>query len=216
LCMKKYQSGATAIAVEEREPESGGAHPAILVLHGSMGAGSYWLGRFVPAFNKIGAAAYAPRYFQKTRSLFATQKTILDGKHFPAWLTAVRDAVSFVAERPNVDARRIGVLGFSLGGYLAMALAAEDRRIRTVISLSGGIPPGWEDKTTRGMAPVLVLHGANDPVVPVSEAYKAERVFKDRGVDCEVEVYPGERHWMAGAAHARVLTRCSEFLKRNL
>jgi dienelactone hydrolase len=174
------------------------------------------LGRFVPAFDEIGAAAYAPRYFQKTRSLIATQKTILDGKHFPAWLAAVRDAVSFVAERPTVDAQRIGVLGFSLGGFLAMALAAEDRRIRAVISLSGGMPPGWEDRATQGMAPVLVLHGASDPVVPVAEAYKAERVLKERGVACEVEVYPGERHWMAGAAHARVLTRCSEFLKRNL
>jgi dienelactone hydrolase len=214
--MKKYQSGTASIAVEEREPGSGGAHPAILVLHGSMGAGSYWLGRFVPAFDEIGAAAYAPRYFQKTRSLIATQKTILDGKHFPAWLAAVRDAVSFVAERPNVDAQRIGVLGFSLGGFLAMALAAEDRRIRAVISLSGGMPPGWEDQATQGMAPVLVLHGANDPVVPVAEAHKAERVLKEHEVACEVEVYPGERHWMAGAAHARVLTRCSEFLKRNL
>jgi carboxymethylenebutenolidase len=214
--MKRYQSGTTFIGLEEREPESGGAHPAILVLHGSMGAGSYWMGRFVPAFAEIDAAAYAPRYFQKTRSLIATQKTILDGKHFPAWLAAVRDAVSYVAERPNVDARSIAVLGFSLGGFLAMALAAEDRRIQAVISLSGGMPPGWEDKATPGMAPVLVLHGANDPVVPVSEAYKAERILKERGVDCELEVYSGERHWMAGAAHARVLRRCAEFLKNDL
>jgi carboxymethylenebutenolidase len=214
--MKKYQSGTVAIAVEEREPESGDKHPAILVLHGSMGAGSYWLGRFVPAFEQIGAAAYAPRYFQKTRTLLATQKTIRDGKHFPEWLAAAKDAVSFAAEQPKVDARRIGVLGFSLGGFLAMALAAEDRRIRAVISLSGGMPPGWEDRATQGMAPVLVLHGASDPVVPVSEAHKAEQVLKERGVDCELEIYPGERHWMAGAAHARVLTRCSEFLKKNL
>ena len=90
-----------------------------------MGAGSYWLNRFAPSFTAVNAAAYAPRYFQKTRTLLATQKTILDGKHFPAWLAAARDAITFVTRQPSVDAQRIGVLGFSLGGFLATALAAE-------------------------------------------------------------------------------------------
>ena len=66
------------------------------------------------------------------------------------------------------------------------------------------------------MAPVLLLHGEKDPVVPVAETYKAERQLKERGVHCEAEVYPGERHWMGGATHARVLTRCSTFLTRYL
>ena len=151
--MKTYQSGAVSIAVEQREPETAGAHPAILVLHGSMGAGSYWMGRVAPTLSRLGIAAYAPRYLQKTGSLLATSKEILDGKHFPAWLAAVRDAVSYVAERPVIDARRIGVLGFSLGGYLAMALAVEDRRIRAVIEVSGGLPPGWADQVSKGHGP---------------------------------------------------------------
>ncbi|HEY4050117.1 MAG TPA: alpha/beta fold hydrolase [Acidobacteriaceae bacterium] len=214
--MKTYQSGAVSIAVEQREPKTTDAHPGMLVLHGSMGAGSYWMGRFAPTLTRLGIAAYAPRYLQKTGSLLATSKKILDGKHFPAWLAAVRDAVSYVAERPGIDAQRIGILGFSLGGYLAMALAAEERRIRAVIELSGGLPPGWEDQVSTGMAPVLLLHGTNDTVVPVAEAYRAERVLKERGVVCELEVFPGERHWITGAAQARLLMRCGEFLEKNL
>jgi carboxymethylenebutenolidase len=214
--MKTYQSGAVSIAVEQREPETSDAHPGMLVLHGSMGAGSYWMGRFAPTLARLGIAAYAPRYLQKTGSLLATSKKILDGKHFPAWLAAVRDAVSYVAERPGIDAQRIGILGFSLGGYLAMALAAEERRIRAVIELSGGLPPGWEDQVSTGMAPVLLLHGTNDAVVPVAEAYRAERVLKERGVVCELEVFPGERHWITGTAQDRLLKRCAEFLEKNL
>jgi carboxymethylenebutenolidase len=214
--MTTYQSGAVSIAVERREPETTDAHPGVLVLHGSMGAGSYWMGRFAPTLTRLGIAAYAPRYLQKTGSLLATSKKILDGKHFPAWLAAVRDAVSYVAERPGIDEQRIGILGFSLGGYLAMALAAEERRIRAVISLSGGLPPGWEGQVSTGMAPVLLLHGTNDAVVPVAEAYRAERVLKERGVVCELEVFPGERHWITGAAQARLLMRCAEFLEKNL
>ena len=216
LCMKTYQSGTVSIAVEQRDAKTAGAHPGMLVLHGSMGAGSYWLGRFAPTLNQLGMAVYAPRYLQKTGSWLATSKTILDGKHFPAWLAAVRDAVSYVAEQPGIDTQRIGVLGFSLGGYLAMALAAEERRIRAVIALSGGLPPGWEDKVSADMAPVLLLHGSDDPVVPVAEAYRAERMLKERGVVCELAVFPGERHWITGAAQARLLLRCEEFLKANL
>jgi carboxymethylenebutenolidase len=99
-----------SIGVEQIEPVTAGAHPGILVLHGSMGAGSYWLGQFAPTLTGLGIAAYAPRFLQKTGSLIATTKKILDGKHFPEWLAAVRDAVSYVAERPGIDARRIGGL----------------------------------------------------------------------------------------------------------
>jgi len=47
LCMKTYQSGTLSIPVD-REPETPAAHPGILVLHGSIGAGAYWMGRFAP------------------------------------------------------------------------------------------------------------------------------------------------------------------------
>jgi carboxymethylenebutenolidase len=206
--------------MEQHEPGPGGAqarpYPGILVLHGSGGAGSYWLDRFAPALTRFGVAAYAPHYLQKTGSARATPEMILDGKHFSQWLGAVRDAVSYVAERPGIDARRIGVLGVSLGGYLAMAMGVEDRRIRAVIEVSGGLPPVWEDRVAPGMAPVLVVHGAADPVVPVSEAYKVERVLKARGVACEVEVFPAEGHSFSAAAQAKLLMRCAGFLGRYL
>ena len=64
--------------------------------------------------------------------------------------------------------------------------------------------------------PVLLLHGGKDPVVPVSEAHKAEQALKQKGVPCELEVFPGERHWMAGNAHARVLARVEQFLTKSL
>ena len=85
--------------MEQHEPGTGGAHPGILVLHGSGGAGSYWMDRFAPTLMKFGVAAYAPHYLQKTRSQRATAEMILDGKHFPEWLGAIRDAVDYVAER---------------------------------------------------------------------------------------------------------------------
>ncbi|HTZ60105.1 MAG TPA: hypothetical protein VMB49_18475 [Acidobacteriaceae bacterium] len=101
------------IAIEQREPETAGAHPAILVLYGSMGAGSYWTGR-LPPLTQFDAAVHTPRYLRKTGTLLATSKKIPDGKHFLAWLAAVRDAVSYVA---GLQAASCGVMSTLLATY---------------------------------------------------------------------------------------------------
>src|ERR1700688_2567849 len=111
--MVSYRSGPVAIEMDQHEPPTAGVHPGILVLHGSGGAGSYWMDRFAPTLMKFGVAAYAPHYLQKTRSQRATAEMILDGKHFADWLGAIRDAVGYVAARPGIDARRVGGLGGS-------------------------------------------------------------------------------------------------------
>jgi pimeloyl-ACP methyl ester carboxylesterase len=48
-------------------------------------------------------------------------------------------AVDFVQSLPNVDRRRIGVLGHSLGGKQALYAAAFDERIQAAVSSEGGI-----------------------------------------------------------------------------
>ena len=43
-------------------------------------------------------------------------------------------------------------------------------------------------------APLLLIHGANDPRVPLSEAEQLHRALRDRGIPCELLVYPDEGH----------------------
>ncbi len=46
-------------------------------------------------------------------------------------------------------------------------------------------------------APLLILHGANDPRVPLSEAEQIAAEVRARGVECELVVYPDEGHGFA-------------------
>ena len=53
----------------------------------------------------------------------------------------------------------------------------------------------------RMRAPLFVVHGANDPRVPLSEAEQVHRVLTARGVRCELLVYPDEGHGLAKLAN---------------
>ena len=50
-------------------------------------------------------------------------------------------------------------------------------------------------------APLFVIHGANDPRVPLSEAEQIKAALDDKGVPCELRVYHDEGHGLAKRAN---------------
>ena len=80
------------------------------------------------------------------------------------------------AARAPVDAARIGALGFCFGGTAALELARAGIPLGGVASLHGGLgtpTPAAAGNTVK--APVLVLHGDRDAVVPMSSG---EQLYK--------------------------------------
>jgi dipeptidyl aminopeptidase/acylaminoacyl peptidase len=49
----------------------------------------------------------------------------------------------------------------------------------------------------RMQAPLFIIHGANDPRVPLSEAEQIHTVLVEQGVRCELAVYADEGHGLA-------------------
>jgi dipeptidyl aminopeptidase/acylaminoacyl peptidase len=47
------------------------------------------------------------------------------------------------------------------------------------------------------VAPLFVIHGANDPRVPLSEAEQIKAALDGKGVPCELRVYHDEGHGLA-------------------
>ncbi len=130
-------------------------------------------------------------------------------------MEAVAAAISHAQSRPEVDPARIGLVGFSLGAYLAMSVAAQDPRVGAVVECFGGMPDRIAENLQR-LPPTLILHGDADAVVPVSEAYKLEDLLRARGVEYEIRIYRGVGHAFTGAAAVDSITRTAGFLRRHL
>ncbi|MGO4670730.1 dienelactone hydrolase family protein [Bosea sp. 2RAB26] len=201
------------IPVDRYGPTTG-SKPAIVLLHGSDGLTNG--GRYEFAAQAIAAAGYAvflPRYFEATGDRRARYGEIQ--AKFPVWRQAIASALGGEIERAiGVAPGRIGVVGFSLGAALALALAAKTPRINAVVDFFGFAPPGLEG--ARRLPPTLILHGDADRVVPVSNAVSIERTLKSRGGVVESHIYPGEGHGLSFAALPDAVGRTLEFLRRYL
>jgi dipeptidyl aminopeptidase/acylaminoacyl peptidase len=66
-------------------------------------------------------------------------------------------------------------------------------------------------------APLFIIHGANDPRVPLSEAEQIHAALTARGRECELHVYGDEGHGLARRANREdALPKAVAFLNRHL
>lgn len=86
---------------------------------------------------------------------------------------------------------RLVLLGFSQGSILANWLAVH-RGPRAVVAFSGRFAD--DGPMVRTSTPVLVVHGARDPVIPVSNADDVKKALEARGARVTVSIHPALGH----------------------
>jgi carboxymethylenebutenolidase len=162
---------------------------------------------------RTGYVALVPHYFGRRKP---DQKNgQKNARSFSAWTRAVIDSVSYAARRPDVDSKRIGIVGCSLGSWVALAAAARDRRVSAVVEYYGGLPE-WEELDWSRLPPVLILHGEKDRNVSVQEAYKLERALRESGVSCDMHIYPEAGHGFRGREQEDSIKRTLDFFNANV
>lgn len=168
---------------------------------------------FVRQAAGFGVHVFLVRYFERTGHMWVSPGQIQ--ANFLDWLHTVSDAISYATEQAGVDPRRVGLLGFSLGAYLALALATRDPRIIAVAEFFGGLADPFTADAAK-LPPVLVLHGEQDPVVPVEEARSLQRLLEQNRIPHEIKIYPGQGHHFTGLAQIDALGRVVEFFRQHL
>lgn len=214
---ESFASGGSAIAIEHFP--AGGATAArgsaVLLLHGLDGL-AFAAERYRAGARAIAAAGhhvFLPHYFDRTGRQMALLADMQ--RTFLLWLETIGDAVGWLGRRPDIDPERIGVVGISLGAALGLAAAAEDPRIRALVSVCAPFPDAVAERIRR-LPPMLVLHGALDAVVPVAHAHRIANLARRLGSSCELRTYSDQGHVFFGAAQRDAERRMTAFLDRIL
>lgn len=94
-----------------------------------------------------------------------------------------------VKEMPNVQPKKLGLIGFCVGGFLAYTVAARYPDLATVVSFYGGSYDPTPEEVAKVNAPVLAIYGRQDQSIPLAQIEKIERLYKETGKDFTVKLY---------------------------
>jgi carboxymethylenebutenolidase len=208
-----FESGGKSIRLDCFLPENCASKlPTVIGLYG-FGGGHFSMSEPAGQLADQGFAVYVLHYFDRTGQVEAEKSALI--LNFPMWMKTLWDAVSFVERQPSVDSQRIGLVGFSLGGYLAVCGSAIDPRIKAVVEFFGGLPKEMK-LFMRRLCPTLILHGENDAIIPVSEAYYLQAALEKKNVPHEIKIYPGVGHGFEGETWNDARNRALAFLQKHL
>ena len=192
-------SGGNSLSVSRYAAAGSEKRPAVIALHGARGielrARAYE--RYADALTARGIDTYFLRYMTAADmvALTSTSQEIREAyetKRFDGWADTVAATVTEVLDRSD-SSGRIGLLGFSLGSYIAAEAAARDRRVAALAVLYGGMPQAMTTKLNH-LPPLIVLHGDADKNVPIEEGRQLVALGKLAGAETEFVPYPGRAH----------------------
>lgn len=104
----------------------------------------------------------------------------------------IRAAIDAFA--PHVDARRLGAIGYCLGGALALHAARLGFALRAVVSFHGVLDSHHRPLAGEVQAQIAVFNGAGDPLVSPASLAAFEQEMRAAGASFEIVSYPGVRH----------------------
>ena len=221
--------GASSIVGVVRAPDGTGRdHPAILLVTGTEGFNTDYL-QFARELSARGFDVAVGCWFRTegptgagTQGIACPQAPAFKGVSEAA--VGDLDALVKGARRALNDPLSLALVGFSRGGGIAM-LRASGGAPGPVVSISGMVEgtTSWGnladevnvvDRASGVRAPVLLLHGQDDELVPISQAEHMADALQAAGVDVQTHWYPTGGHGLAQVPRIRadLVQRIAEWL----
>lgn len=98
-------------------------------------------------------------------------------------------ALETVKAMPNVTPKKLGLIGFCVGGFLTYVVASRYPDLGAVVPFYGGGYDPSPAEVAKINAPVLAFYGSRDLGIPLDHVKKIERMFKEAGKDITIKVY---------------------------
>ena len=222
VTVDRFVSGGRPIAVDLFTPSGGGRYPAAVILYGTFGLLPQYRDNilsFGVALAAKGVVVFLPHYFDRTGTQPGGEALAAIGQHYASWRDTCGEALRFTRDHRQVDAGRIGIVGFSLGGHFALSLGMTPPAgvsLKCVVDFFGPVvsPPLQGNRAT--LPPVLIHHGEKDELVTISESRQLvaelRAAGKTEGTGYTLSTYRDQGHGFIGADLIAARSQTVDFL----
>jgi dienelactone hydrolase len=213
-----FESGGSKVRAELcRAPA--GADRAVVVLHG-CGGFSTFDHRLAVELPRYGISTLDVDYFEQTpppgsKGFCYARGGV--GDPFPTWIRIVDDAAAALGATPGIAPRAVGVVGWSLGGGVALASAAGAGGRRPFHAVAGFSTGAFgADELARALPPTILLSGGRTDAIPLAETLPLYRALRAAHVPSALYVYPHGSHDWPTRQGTLGIQHAATFLRRYL
>jgi dienelactone hydrolase len=174
-----------------------GKRPGVLVVHEWNGLQDYAKKR-TEDLAKLGYVGFAADIYGKGIRPKNPQESAVQAKIYRSDRKFMRSraiaGLEVLQKYPLTDSKRIAAIGYCFGGGTVLELARSGASVAGVVSFHGNLdtPNPSDAKNIKGR--VLVLHGANDPIVPPEQVKGFETEMLQAKANWQLISYPGAVH----------------------
>jgi carboxymethylenebutenolidase len=188
-----YKSGDETVNAVIYTPQGKGPFPALVVIHEFWGLND-WVKEQA---SKLADQGYVTLAIDLYRGKVATTPDeaheIMRGVPEDRANRDLLAASGYLRSQKNVDSRRVGSIGWCMGGGYSLNLAVNDPKLKAAVINYGHLAA--DDATLKKIdAAILGIFGGQDRGIPVADVNKFEAQLKALGMTVEIHVFPDAGH----------------------
>jgi carboxymethylenebutenolidase len=173
-------------------PESGEG-PGVIVLQEWWGLVPH-IKSVVDRFASAGYVALAPDIFRGVTTTSPDEAgRLLMALNIEQTAKDLQTTADYLLRLEAVNSQKLGVVGFCMGGQLALLTATVSQSIGAVVDFYG-VHPNVKPDFSKLTAPVLGIFGETDNFVSPEAARQVEAQIKQAGGTIESHIYPSAGH----------------------
>jgi len=174
-------------------PDRAGPHPGVVVIHEAYGLNDN-IKDITRRFAMAGYVALAVDLFgDRNRAVCMARYMggMLLGSVNRHGIDDLKSALTYLAKDRSADAKRLGAIGFCMGGGFAIAWACTDSRLKAIAPFYASNPHPL-DLASRRLCPVIGSYPEKDFTANAGRAL--DRALEQNHITHDIKIYPNTRH----------------------
>ena len=188
-----YRSGDETVQAVLYTPKGEGPFPALVVIHEWWGLND-WVKQQASKFADEGYVALAIDLYRGQVATTADQAhEIMRGVPEDRAARDLLAATAYLRSLDSVNGKRVGAIGWCMGGGYALDLAIADPKLKAVVINYGHLATD-KNNLRKIHASLLGIFGGEDQGIPVADVHKFQSELQALDKKVEIHIYPDAGH----------------------